>query len=568
MNLFKRPKKEQVAFEEILLDASNLPAFNQGRLEGKMELPILRRNVFAVGVVFICIALFFFAKLFSLQVIEGAYYREISESNSVDRNVIIAERGVIYDRNGEMLAWNAEDKSDRFDFPMRAYSDRKGLGQLIGYVSYPQKDRHGFFYRTEYLGISGSELAFNDQLQGQNGNRIVERDVYGAVIGEHIVDTPTAGEPITLSLDVRVSQALFEAIATSSVQAGFRSGAGAIMDIHTGELLALASYPSYDPEVMADGLDAELIASYNTDDRFPFLNKVHGGVYTPGSVMKPFLAYAALKEGVISPDKVIVSTGAIVVPNVYNPANPARFTDWRAHGRMTMREAIAFSSNVYFYYISGGYADQEGIGISAMNRYYDLFGFGHRTGISLDNEQAGTVPTPAWKQEVFNDDWRLGDTYHTSIGQFGFQTTPLQILRAFAALGNGGYLVTPQIQKNPVVERIDLDLNLAHLRVVQEGMRMAVNYPGGTARGLERSDVAIAAKSGTAEIGAGNAYVNSWAAGYWPYENPQYAFVLMMDRAPRSNALGATRIMGDVVEWMSEHTPEYLGLEASSSVVE
>ena len=99
-------------------------------------------------------------------------------------------------------------------------------------------------------------------------------------------------------------------------------------------------------------------------------------------------------------------------------------------------------------------------------------------------------------------------------------------------------------------------------------MRKTVNFPGGTARAFERSDVAIAAKSGTAEIGAGNAYVNSWAAGFWPYEEPEYAFILMMDRVPRSNALGATRIMGDVVEWMSVNRPEYLGIEVSTEEAE
>ena len=111
----------------------------------------------------------------------------------------------------------------------------------------------------------------------------------------------------------------------------------------------------------------------------------------------------------------------------------------------------------------------------------------------------------------------------------------------------------------------DLGLDPDHLQVVHEGMRMTVNYPGGTARGLERSDVAVAAKSGTAEVGAGNAFVNSWAAGFWPYEEPRYAFVLLMDRAPRSNALGATTIMGDVVEWVATHRPAYLGLASSTA---
>jgi penicillin-binding protein 2 len=228
---------------------------------------------------------------------------------------------------------------------------------------------------------------------------------------------------------------------------------------------------------------------------------------------------------------------------------------------MTMREAIAYSSNVYFYMVGGGFGDQPGLGITKMSDYYRRFGLGELTGITIAQEQAGVVPDPAWKAEVFDDDWRLGDTYFTAIGQFGFLTTPVQMLRAYAALANGGTVVTPHvIAGEQGVVTAELNLNRNHLAVVHEGMRKAVNFPGGTARSLERNDVAIAAKSGTAEVGAGNAFVNSWAAGFWPYEEPEYAFILMMDRAPRENALGATRIMGDVVEWMSEHRPEYLGI--------
>jgi len=124
--------------------------------------------------------------------------------------------------------------------------------------------------------------------------------------------------------------------------------------------------------------------------------------------------------------------------------------------------------------------------------------------------------------------------------------------------------VTPHVVKGETGTTTPLKLDVDHLRVIREGMRMAVNYPGGTARSLERNDVAIAAKSGTAEIGANNAYVNSWAAGFWPVEEPKYAFVLMMDKAPRSNALGATRIMGDVISWIAEHRPEYLFVEETN----
>ncbi|MCA9358849.1 hypothetical protein KC926_01435 [Candidatus Kaiserbacteria bacterium] len=554
-----------VEVEEVLLDASNIPKFNHGRMEGKRERPITKKNVRSIWLLFLVIASVFVFKIFSLQIVKGEEYRTIAENNRVDKGMIIAERGVVYDVRGEMIVWNEVDESGEYDFPIRAYTDRSGLGQVLGYVSYPKKDNRGFFFRTDYLGRSGVELAFDDVLKGHNGTKIVEVDALSDVVSEFAIDNPVEGGAITLSIDAELSETMYDIIATSSEQAGFRSGAAAIMDINTGEILALTSYPSFDPEVMADGDDTDLINEYNNDDRLPFLNKVVGGAYTPGSIVKPFVAYAALENNIISPEKTIVSNGYILVPNRYNPSNPTRFNDWRAHGKMTMREAIAFSSNVYFYIIGGGFGDQEGLGITKMAANYRRFGMGALTGINIAQEQAGVVPDPAWKQEVFNDDWRLGDTYFTAIGQFGFLTTPIQMLRAYAALANGGYLVEPHVLKDHQGEKIDIGIDAAKMSIIHEGMRKTVNFPGGTARSLERKDVAIAAKSGTAEVGVGNAYVNSWAAGFWPYEEPKYAFILMMDKAPRSNALGAARIMGDVVQWMSINRPEYLGIEVEES---
>lgn len=551
---------DQVEVEEVLLDASNIPSFNRGRLEGKRETPLARRNIYSIGLLFTLVACAFLYQVFTLQVVEGAEYRAIAENNRVDRAVVIAERGVVYDRNGEMVVWNERDESGEYDFPIRAYTDRLGLGQVLGYVSYPKRDSSGFFFRTDYLGRSGIELTYDSILKGQNGSKIIEVDALGGSVSEFEIETPISGSELHLSIDAALSQAMYDIIATSSVQAGFRSGAGVIMNVHTGEILALTSFPTYDPEVMADGDDVAKIEAYNNNEQLPFLNKVVGGAYTPGSIVKPFVAYAALEHDVISPEKVIVSNGTLVVPNRYNPSNPSYFNDWRAHGPMTMREAIAFSSNVYFYIIGGGFGEQAGVGITKLAEMYRRFGMEQPTGVNLGQEQLGVVPDPAWKEEVFDDDWRLGDTYFTSIGQFGFLTTPIQMVRAYAALANGGQLVTPHIEKGKISEATDIRLNEEYLEIVHEGMRKTVNFDGGTARALERDDVAIAAKSGTAEVGAGNAYVNSWAAGFWPYEEPEYAFILMMDKAPRSNALGATRIMGDVVEWMSENRPGYLGI--------
>lgn len=554
------------------MDSSNLPSFNQGRMEGKRELPITVYNVGVVAVVFVLIALWFLWKMYSLQITQGAEFRDISENNSLDTTVIIAERGVVYDRNGELLAWNEPDKEGVYSFPVRAYTDRVGLGQLIGYVSYPLKDKKGFYFRTEYIGRNGVESSYNNILSGTNGQQIIETDALGAVIGEHVVDAPMSGDELTLSLDVRLSEAMYNIIATSSIKAGFRSGAAAIMDVHTGEILAMTSFPSYDPEVMADGDDVDLIAEYNTDPQFPFLNKVFAGVYVPGSVVKPFVAYAGLVEGIITEHTRIYSNGALVIPNPYTPSQPSRFADWRAQGDVTARDALAYSSNVFFYLVGGGLPQNAvpqagldypfpGLGIAKLNEHFEFFGFGQKTGIILANEQTGLVPSPEWKQEVFDEDWRLGNTYHSSIGQFGWQVTPLQMLVAYSALANGGRFFVPQILKDAQPEYVDKELDMRALEIVREGMHMTTNAERGTALALGRQAIPVAAKSGTAEIGYGNQFVNSWAAGYFPYEEPKYAFILMMDKAPRSNRLGATTIMGEVITWMEKNTPKYLGLE-------
>ncbi len=559
MSLFRKRKKSEISFDEILLDSSNLPSFNTGRMEGRIELPLAERNIYVVGGIFVCIVLVFFLQLFKLQIIEGAELAEKSEENRLESGLIVAERGVIYDARGELVVWNELDTTEQYDFPVRAYTDRRGFGQLVGYVSYPQKDRAGFYFRTDYLGRNGIEEAYDNILHGTNGKQIIEVNVHGDVISQTAVNAPVSGDEVHLSLDAELSEMMHDLIATTTAQNDFRSGAGAILDVHTGEILALTSFPSYDPEVLADGDDATLIESYNNDARYPFLNKVIGGMYVPGSIVKPIVAYAALAENIISPEKIIVSEGSITIPNPYDPSSPAIYRDWRQSlGAMTMRDAIAYSSNVYMMTIGGGYKDQKGLGITKMHQYFKLFGLGSTTGMALAGEQEGLVPSPEWKRKVFNDDWRLGDTYLTAIGQFGFQITPIQMLRAYAAIANGGTLVTPHIVKGKQGETKDIKLIPADLKVVQEGMRRTVIQEGGTARALERDDVEIAAKSGTAELGTSKAQVNSWIAGYFPYDKPKYAFILLMEYGPRSNTVGASSVMGKVFEWMSQNRPEYL----------
>ena len=227
-----------------------------------------------------------------------------------------------------------------------------------------------------------------------------------------------------------------------------------------------------------------------------------------------------------------------------------------------MRRALAVSSNVYFFSIGGGYQDQKGMGISNIEKYSKMFGFGSPTGIDLFGEVIGNVPSPKWKSEVFDDEvWRLGDTYNSSIGQYGFLITPIQAVRAIASIANGGVLKQPTIKFNNFNSKGDQkinDIDQNKLKIIKEGLRLAVTE--GTAIGLSMPGIEVAAKTGTAELGTTKQEVNSWVIGYFPYQNPKYAFVVTMESGPRSNQIGATYVMRQLFEWMYIYTPEYLNV--------
>jgi len=553
----KRQKTHELELDEILADTTNSLDFNTGRLEGRLESPLGPLRIYAVGVVFFCIALAFLAKLGSLELIHGAEFRNRSDTNKLDSNVIFAERGAILDRTGELLGWNIESEKQKA-FSLRTYSTRRGIGPVLGYISYPKKDTSGFYFRTEYVGRGGVEEAYNEQLQGKNGERLLEVDAKGKEVSGHVVHDPVKGASLTLSLDARLSEALYDQIATTTAARGFRSGAAAIMDVTTGEIIAMASYPAFDPNVMVEGKDAQTIADYTENPQLPFLNKVISGLYTPGSIVKPFMALAALRDHTVSPEKQFFSSGKITIPNPYTPDQPSVFTDWKAHGWIDMRRAISVSSNVYFYIIGGGFEGQKGIGISRIHNFFAMMGFASTTGITLPGEVVSNVPTPEWKQKTFGEDWRLGDTYHTSIGQYGFQTTPITMLRAYAAIANGGTLVTPTIIKTdkPVDSGVKVAIPAADREVILEGMRQCALE--GTAHTLNHPEVAIAAKTGTAELGATKAYVNSWVTGFFPYQHPKYAFIFLMEHGPRTNPFGSAAAFGQFLDWMQINAPQYL----------
>ncbi|MES2014284.1 MAG: penicillin-binding transpeptidase domain-containing protein [Patescibacteria group bacterium] len=567
-NFFRRKQRyQEIEPDEILIDAANLPDFDMTHLEGRIERPVGRgvfRGFFAITIL---IAVIFIGALINLQIVQYSALAARAEANRLAHSIIIADRGLITDRNGVVLASNTHKDipPDASSTPStseaaRALSTRSyPLGAsaaiLVGYVSYPKSDQNGFWYQDHIEGVFGIESLYNDALAGKNGLSIAETNASGKSVSGSIVRNAEAGSDVRLSLDAGLQKELYDVIAARSEDSKWRGGSGAIMDTATGELLAVVSYPSFDPEIMSLGAPKEAVAKFLSSDRSPFLDRAVSGLYTPGSVVKPFMAVAALQEHVITPEKQILSTGSISIPNPYDPSKPSIFKDWRANGWVDVRHAIAVSSDVYFYEVGGGFKDQPGLGIASIEKYMRLFGFGKETGVSLQGEEFGTIPDPEWKANLFDGErWFLGDTYHTSIGQYGFQVTVMQLVHSIAAIANGGTLVTPVIEAGKTGLRTSVPVASENLQVAREGMRLAVT--GGIAQALAVPGVHAAAKTGTAEVGAHKEFTNSLVVGFFPYEHPRYAFAIVMERAHAGTLQGAPSVMGEVLRWIVANRPE------------
>lgn len=554
-----KKKSRNIDPEDIFLDSANLPGFSGHRLEGRIEMPINDSTFFILKAVLLIVLVLFSVKLWNLQIVQGEEFTKISENNRLAHTLIFANRGLIYDRNYLELATNAIKEGD-VDFASRLYAPYQGLSHVVGYVKYPSKDSSGYYYEEAYRGQSGVEKVYDEVLSGKNGLKITETDALNNVTSESVIEKPKDGQDLVLSVDALLTQELSKAIEHVAETRDFSGGAGVIMDVNTGEILALTSYPGYDQNVVTQGQDKAVInALFNSPDE-PFLDRAVSGLYTPGSIVKPIMALAALHEKVIDPNKQILSTGSISIPNPYDPSKPSVFRDWKALGWVDMRDALAMSSDVYFYAVGGGFEDQKGLGIKNIDRYYEMFGLTEKTGIDLPGENSGVIPSPEWKKENFDGEpWRLGDTYITSIGQYGTQVTALEAVRWAAAVANSGTLLVPSVLLGgkPPSERIFRKINLPEdeWRIVREGMLQGVD--SGIVTALKTPAVKIAAKTGTAELGVSKQLVNSWSTGFFPYDHPHYAFAVIMEKGDRNNTVGATYAMQEVVNWMTINSPQY-----------
>jgi penicillin-binding protein 2 len=551
--------QEGIDPDEIFLDSSNLPQFNTDQFEGRMEQPISRKVITVAGIFFLIIGILYGYRIWNLQVKQGVAFAARSETNRLRNTVVFADRGVIYDRNNTLLAWNVTNPNDP-DFSARQYATTSGAANILGYVKYPSKDNSGFYYREDYVGMDGAEKFFNDKLQGKNGVKITETDAHGAVASQNVMNPPQNGENLNLSIDARIQSHLYDIISSVAKDRGFTGGSGVMMDVKTGEIIAEVTYPEYNNQVLTDGSDNALIKSYFVDKSTPMLDRATSGLYTPGSIVKPVMALGALDTHTISPEKVLYTTGSISIPNPYNPGQTTVFRDWKNQGPLDMRHAIQQSSDVYFYEVGGGFGDQPGMGISNIDKYTSMFGYGRDVGSPFFGLKKGIVPSPEWKAANFaGEPWRLGDTYHSVIGQYGFQVTPLQVVRAIGAVANYGTLLHPTILANDtslIKNAEHITLPRTEFDVVHEGMRLSAIQ--GTAVALNVDYVKIGAKTGTAELGVNKDFDNSWVTGFFPYDNPRYSFVVMMEHGPIHNVIGAPYVARQLFDWMHVNTPEYL----------
>lgn len=543
--------------EEVFIDGENISGLDIDNLQNVMskKLPEFPRTI-VVGLM-ISFLLLISLKLYNLQVKDGSRFMKIAEDNRLSSAPLWGQRGNIVDRNGKLLVWN--DTKTEADFPKRTYISEPGFS-LLGYVEYPKKDKSGQLWQKELKGYVGLEKSFNELLKGTNGSIFQEVNSNGKKIGTQTVSAPQNGSNVTVSIDATIQTDLFNTLSSSMDEGGYIGAAGVIMNIETGEIITMVSAPEFSPQIFSDRKDSQAIKDYFNDKRKPFLNRVTSGLYSPGSTIKPFIAIAALNEGTVTEFTTVDSTGTIEIPNKYNPDKPSIYKDWKkgGHGTTNVTKALAQSVNTYFYAIGGGYKNIKGIGIKNIEKYTASFGLASETGISFMDEKKGNLPTPSWKQRLFKEGWWLGDTYNTSIGQYGFQVTPIQLARGIGAIANSGTLVSPVILKSEqgITQQV-LPISESSYEIIRKGMRETVL--NGTAWVLNLSEINIAAKTGTAQVGADKTRINSWVTGFFPYDKPKYSFAIVLESAPKTTTITGSWAMRQFLKKSFANSYEFWG---------
>jgi penicillin-binding protein 2 len=628
--------RENIEPQETFLDSLAQKREREfGISEKKFETPLSRNILRGFFLFFFLLILVLLARTFQFQVIEGKDFSKLADQNKFKIYQIRAERGVIYDSQGNQLVWNEpsfdliltrsylppdeperekvlaevsvllnkniddlkkeiEESdssevliSENLDYmtlislearinelagfqirnnTVRDYKSGPNFSHLIGYTgkinAEELKSAPDLYSIFDWVGKDGLEKSYEDVLRKNPGKLRVEKDAFGKVISQEITALPESGKSLVLWLDSGLQNKITEELENEANIAGTKTAAAVAMDPKTGGILAMVSLPDFDNNLFQKGGDPNALKSVLQDPQKSLLNRVISGIYPTGSTIKPLIAPAALQEKIISPEKQINDDrGYIVIPNPWDPSSPTIKNDWSIHGWVDMRSAIAQSCDVYFYTIGGGYKDQPGLGPTKIKKYLDLFGWDDKTGIDLPGEVAGFVPDKDWKKKTLKENWVDGDTYNLSIGQGFLQVTPLEVVTAFSAIANGGKLLKPQMVKEiidgnkKVVQEFQPEtirenfIDPENLQVAREGMRWAVtgeNSPQASSVTLGSLPVAVAAKTGTAELG-NNRYHN-WVTVFAPYDDPQIVLTVILENVKGVQA-AALPVARNILQW-------------------
>ena len=461
--------------------------------------------------------------------------------------------------------------------PQRTYKDGPIFAHALGYTGkltageYEDLGDEGYLFNDK-IGKNGLELIYENDLRGSFGQRLVEVDASGLVKKTFRERPPSPGSDLHLNIDYELQKVLYESLNKQMSLSKASKAAAIAIDPRTGGVLALISFPSFDNNLFAKGIDLETFRGISENPDLPLFNRVVSGTYPPGSTIKPFLGAAALQEGVIGLDTRINDTGQLAVPNQFNPEMVHIFRGWNPNGlgNVNVYDAIAVSSDIFFYTVGGGQEilGIDGLGPQKMADYLTKFFLGRTLGIDLPSEKTGLIPTPDWKAQRFADDdieklWFLGDTYNMSIGQGFSLATPLQIAVATAAIANGGTVYKPKIVEQvtdadgkvtaefePEVLATDF-LEASHIHAAQIGMRQAVT--DGTARALAFLPIEIAGKTGTSQFdGSDLSRTHAWFTSYAPYNNPKIALTILIEAGGEGSGV-AVPVAADLYRWYAEN---------------
>lgn len=534
----------------------------------------------------ICIVVFFavFVRLFHLQIVKGKTNRELADGNRIQIKIIHAPRGVIFDRNGKILASNSpafrlfdpENKKIRFITReqalelevkndsraetlevdnVRTYPVAEKLAHVLGYVGEVSQEQlklpeYKNYRPGDRVGKSGVEAQYEKLLRGLDGGEIIEVDSKGKKLRTLRINPPIAGQNVYLNIDLGLQEKIYQLLVETTSKTQSCCAAAIAADPSNGQVLALVSYPSFDPNIFSKSEDLQ-ISSVFTDPNSPILNRVVGGTYPPGSTYKIISSLAALSSGKITADTTIQDNGIIRL-------GPFSFTNWyftqygRTEGPVNLIKALQRSNDIYYYEIG------RIIGEQALAEWSQKLFLGKKLGIDLPGEEDGLVADDAWKQKTFGQPWYPGDTLHMAIGQGFLLTTPLQVLGMASYVAGDGNLYEPQLVQKIVTENSLTSIfkpkvlvsNLTsseHLNYVKKGLE-AVPKDGGTAWPFFAFPIPTAGKTGTAEFGHPKNQTHAWYTGYAPIDDPKIVMAVLIEAGGEGSSV-ASPVVKESFRW-------------------